>query len=100
MNEDKEIREALDRLAVLAPDAAEAPTPPVVALAQIKKRIGRQPLPATHLNRSRNKMSNRRIVAAGLTFVLALALLMAFPSVRAAAAFRQAYRAAGGEEEK
>lgn len=30
-------------------------------------------------------MSNRRLVAAGFTFVMAIALLMAFPSVRAAA---------------
>ncbi len=85
MNEDNEIQNALDRLAVLAPDATEAPTPPVVALAQLKQRIGRQPLAATHLNRSRNMMSNRRFVVAGLTVVVALAFLMMFPAVRAAA---------------
>jgi len=85
MSEHQEIQDALDRLAVLAPDAAEAPTSPVVALAQLKHRVGRRPLPATQLNRSRNIMSNRRIIAAGLTFVVALVLLMMFPSVRAAA---------------
>jgi len=30
-------------------------------------------------------MSNKRLIAAGLTFVMAIALLMAFPTVRAAA---------------
>ena len=85
MNEDKEIQDALDRLTALAPDADEAPTPPVVALSQLKHRVGRRPLPATHMNRSRTTMSNRRMIAAGLTLLVALALLMMFPSVRAAA---------------
>ena len=86
MNEQEhDIREALERLAVLAPDADEAAAPQR-ALAYFKhqtadrRRAGGQPL-----SRRTSIMSIRRFAMAGLTVIVAIAILMAFPSVRAAA---------------
>jgi hypothetical protein len=83
MSEPDEIQEALDRLFTLEPTAADTPSPPAAALAQIKQRAALQRNDRPY--RSVNPMSNRRIFAAGLVMLLAVALLMAFPSVRAAA---------------
>ena len=87
MNEQEhDIREALERLAALAPDEREAARPPGVALNRFRQHIAARPGRAGELNTRRTQgMSTRRLVTVGLTLVVALAVLMAFPSVRAAA---------------
>ena len=86
MNEQEhDIRKALERVAALAPDADEAAAPQR-ALAQFKQQTAYRRLAGGRPNsRSNTIMSTRRIVSVGLTFVVAIAVLMAFPSVRAAA---------------
>lgn len=86
MNEFEEIQEIMEHLSVLAPQSPDdMPPAPAVALARLKGRMTPQKPSDASKNRSRNVMSNKRLIAAGLTFVMAIALLMAFPSVRAAA---------------
>jgi hypothetical protein len=86
MNEQEhDIREALERLAVLAPDADEAAAPQR-ALAYFKHQTADRRLAASQSHARRNTiMSIRRFAMAGLTVIVAVAILMAFPSVRAAA---------------
>lgn len=86
MNEQEhDIHEALERLAVLAPDADEAAAPQR-ALAYFKHQTAdRRGAGSQSLSRRSSIMSTRRFALAGLTVVVALAILMAFPSVRAAA---------------
>jgi hypothetical protein len=84
MNESWEVQEALERLSSLAPDESEAPRPPVVALARLRQQI--EPSQAgQQVQRSTRFMSIRRLATVGVTLVLIVAVLMAFPSVRAAA---------------
>ncbi|WP_374687161.1 hypothetical protein [Promineifilum sp.] len=83
MAEPREVQEALDQLSSLAPHEAEAPRPPAVALARLKQQIA--PPPGGQIQRSLFIMSTRRLVTVGLTLVLIVAALVAFPSVRAAA---------------
>lgn len=86
MNEQEhDIHEALERLAVLAPDADEAAAPQR-ALAYFKHQTADRRLAASQSHTRRNTiMSIRRFTMAGLTVIVAVAILMAFPSVRAAA---------------
>ena len=86
MNEQEhDIHEALERLAVLAPDADEAAAPQR-ALAYFKHQTADRRLAASQSHIRRNTiMSTRRFAMAGLTVIVAVAILMAFPSVRAAA---------------
>jgi len=80
-----DIREALERLAALAPDADEAGAPQR-ALAQFRQQTADRRLAGGRTrSRSITVMSTRRFATIGLTVVVALAALMAFPSVRAAA---------------
>lgn len=86
MSESEEIQEILEQLSVLAPlSSDELPSASAAALARFKGRVTPQMAADTRELRSRNIMSNKRSIAAGLTFVVAIALLVAFPSVRAAA---------------
>ncbi len=85
MNDPNEIQDVLDRLAILAPEEADAPTPPTLALAQLKQRMSPRLAAGEQSRRSRNIMSRKGFAAVGLTFIMAIALLVAFPSVRAAA---------------
>lgn len=83
--QEREIRETLERLAVLAPDPSEAAAP-ADALARFRQHNAARPRAAGLASTRRQvMMSTRRIVTVGLTLVVALAVLMAFPSVRAAA---------------
>ena len=84
MNDDEQLAEALEQLSVLAPGPAEAPPSPAVALAQLKQRVSPAQSTAPR-KRSLNIMNNRRFAAAGLALVAIVALLMTFPTVRAAA---------------
>ena len=86
MNEQEhDIRAALEHLAALAPDANEAAAPQR-ALAKWRQHTTAGYGPAGRPTYRRNIfMSTRRIATLGLTVVLGLAVLMAFPSVRAAA---------------
>lgn len=81
---EREINDALERLSVLAPDGPEKAAPPALALARFRHQVaprGRADL----MKRSLFTMSTRRIATVGLTLVLMIAVLVAFPSVRAAA---------------
>jgi len=83
--QEHDIREALERLATLAPDAHEAAAPRR-ALARFQQHVADRRMPGGRLNSRRiSIMSTRRIATVGLTLVVAIAVLMAFPSVRAAA---------------
>ncbi len=86
MNEQEhDVREVLERLAVLAPDAEEAAAPKR-ALAQFRHQTAdRRSTGGRAVSRSVTMTSIRRFAAVGLTVVVAIAVLMAFPSVRAAA---------------
>ncbi len=86
MNEQEhDIHAALERLAALAPDAADDAAPQR-ALARLRQHMTAGAAPVGRLTNGRNGfMSTRRMAMFGLTVVLALAVLMAFPSVRAAA---------------
>lgn len=86
MNEQEhDVREVLERLAVLAPDAEEAAAPKR-ALAQFRHQTAdRRSTGGRAVSRSVTMTSIRRFAAVGLTLVVAIAVLMAFPSVRAAA---------------
>ena len=86
MNEQEhDIHEALERLAALAPDADEAAAPQR-ALAQFRHQTaGRRLAGGRSLSRRNSIMSIRRVATVGLTVIVAIAILMAFPSVRAAA---------------
>jgi hypothetical protein len=85
MNEPEEVQEVLERLSALAPGAADAPRSPTIALAQFKQQIALRQGSGASYKRSTQIMSKRRLAAVGLTLVLAVTVLMAFPSVRAAA---------------
>jgi hypothetical protein len=85
MNDLDEIQDVLDRLATLAPEGENAPTPPAVALAQLKHRTSLRRAAGEQTTRSNRIMSRKGFTAIGLTLILAVALLIAFPSVRAAA---------------
>lgn len=85
MSDSEEIQEVLDRLSALAPGTGETPQTPAVALARFKEQVAPRQEAGAKNNRSKRIMSNRRVVAAGFTLVLAVVALMAFPSVRAAA---------------
>ena len=83
--QEHDIREALERLAALAPDADEVGAPQR-ALAHFRQQtVDRRVAGGRPVSRSIKIMSTRRIAAMGLTVVVAIAVLMAFPSVRAAA---------------
>ena len=83
--QEHDIREALERLTALAPDADEAGATQR-ALAQFRQQTAyRRVADGRPTLRSERVMSTRRIATIGLTMVVALAVLMAFPSVRAAA---------------
>jgi len=83
MAEPREVQEALEQLSSLAPDEAEAPRPPAMALARLKQKI--EPPQGGQTQRRNFLMSTRRLATVGLTLILIVAALMAFPSVRAAA---------------
>jgi hypothetical protein len=85
VNDPDGIQDVIDRLAMLAPVGENAPTPPTVALAQLKQRVSPRRAAGEQTTRSNRIMSRKGFAAIGLTIVLAVALLMAFPSVRAAA---------------
>ncbi len=85
MSESEEIQEILEHLSVLAPLSEDTPPASAVALTRLKGRLTPPVLAEPNRNRSRNIMSNKRLSIAGLTFIMAIALMMAFPSVRAAA---------------
>jgi hypothetical protein len=85
MSDPDDMQDVLEQLTMLAPEPGDAPHPPAIALARLKQRAM---LPASQgIDKQRRKqiMSNRRFIAAGLTLVTAITLLIAFPSVRAAA---------------
>lgn len=88
MNEtDAEYQDVLDHLSVLAPGDADRPLPAARALVQVSSQLNaRRRNPISDLVRSNSEMNNRKtIMALGATAVLAVVLLVAFPSVRAAA---------------
>jgi hypothetical protein len=85
MNDLDEIQDVLDQLATLAPKEQEAPLPPAVALAQLKQRTSPRHAAGEQSKRSIKVMSRKGITTVALTLVVVVALLMAFPSVRAAA---------------
>lgn len=85
MSEHDELQEVLNRLSTLSPGREDAPWHPAEALTQFKQHHAYRQDADAPSKRSFNIMSNRRFVVAGLTLVMAMALLMAFPSVRAAA---------------
>lgn len=85
---DGDYQDVLDQLSVLAPSDADAPTAPKQALAQLSTRLGaRKRSPYQDFVRSIQAMTSNRkaIMITGATAVLALVLLVGFPSVRAAA---------------
>jgi hypothetical protein len=83
--QEHDIRAALERLAALAPDADEAGAPQR-ALAQFRQQTAYRRVADGQPNRrSQRVMSIRKAAMVGLTMVVAIAVLMAFPSVRAAA---------------
>lgn len=83
---DRDYQEVLDCLSVLAPGAEDSPRPARQALATVHQQIAARPTNrAGSWIRSTNHMSNKRVYAVGLTLVLAVLALMAFPAVRAAA---------------
>lgn len=84
---ENDIQDVLDQLATLAPGEADSPLPATQAFARISNQLNAQQRnPVSDLLRSIRDMSNRKsLMAAGSFAVLALVLLIAFPSVRAAA---------------
>ena len=83
--QEHDIREALERLAALAPDADEVGAPQR-ALAHFRQQtVDWRVAGGRPVSRNTTVMSTRRIATMGLTVVVAIAVLMAFPSVRAAA---------------
>lgn len=83
--EERDIRDALERLTALVPDADEAAAPRR-ALIRFKQETADRRMTGGRPNSRRvSIMSTRRIATVGLTLVVAIAVLMAFPSVRAAA---------------
>jgi hypothetical protein len=85
MNDPDEIQDVLDRLATLAPEESDAPTPSAVVLAQLKQRTSLRRAAGEQTIRSAHIMSRKGFAVIGLTVIMAVALLIAFPSVRAAA---------------
>ena len=85
MSEADHIHEVLEQLAVLAPVEAEKPMSPPEALKRFKSRAKSPGTPGVLNARRTRTMTKRRYAAVGLTFVIVLGVLMAFPSVRAAA---------------
>ncbi len=85
MNERDEIQDVLERLSTLAPDETGMSQPAKLQLSKFKSRVTAMNDPVARSRRRTPIMTNKRFAAAGLTFALALALLVAFPSVRAAA---------------
>ena len=85
---DDNYRDVMDHLAILAPNESEAPMPAAQALNQISNQLTaqkRQFVPS-FLRSNRDMKNNRKtLMALGATAVLAVALLVGFPSVRAAA---------------
>lgn len=78
--------DVMDRLSLLAPGTKESPQPAQQALAKINLEIAARPEGRARSRiRSTNLMSNKRVLTAGLTLMLVIFALMAFPSVRAAA---------------
>lgn len=78
--EDQDIDEVMGRLSILAPDASEAPQQKA-AFARYRREV----MPAHQISRSTRIMLTRRFATVSLTLALAIAALVAFPSVRAAA---------------
>ncbi|MEZ4518373.1 MAG: hypothetical protein R3C44_16645 [Chloroflexota bacterium] len=87
MNEiDSEYQDVLDQLSVLAPGVGDEPSPAKMALTQVTQRTHAQKRnPIDEFIRSISDTMNKRVLALGATAVLAIALLVGFPSVRAAA---------------
>ena len=81
--QEDEIRDALNRLSVLSPDAAETATSRA-ALARYRERAASTGRGMSMIRRN-TIMLTRRIAFAGLALLLIIAGLVAFPSVRAAA---------------
>lgn len=84
---DDEVRDVMERLSALAPQANEFPVPAGRALGQLHKSLdSRRPQAPVGFMRSRQSTMSKRVLAVGATAVLAVALLLAvFPSARAAA---------------
>lgn len=85
LNDPDEIQDVLERLSILAPGEADMPKTAENYLKQFKSRVSASPDADAQPRRRTLIMTNRRLATAGLTFVIAIALLMAFPSVRAVA---------------
>lgn len=85
MSDPDGVQDVLEQMATLMPETGDAPQPPAIALARLKQRAMSPVSRAIDIQRRKQIMSNRRLIAAGLTFVMAITLLIAFPSVRAAA---------------
>lgn len=85
MSERDEVDDVLNRLSVLEPGMEDVAPSPSSALAYFKQRSA-SPITGNAIRkRSIPIMSNRKLVTAGLMLVLAVVLIMGFPSVRAAA---------------
>jgi len=81
MSNSDEMQDVFERLGALAPGNGEAPRPPAQMLARIKTRLpADQPAPSWRLQ----QMLSRKY-ALGFFVVLLIAVVLAFPSVRAAA---------------
>ncbi len=88
MNEmDSDIQDVMDHLSTLAPGTEDAPLPAAQALAQMTSNLNaRKRNPIDDFMRSISETMNKRVLAIGVTAVLAFTLLLVgFPSVRATA---------------
>lgn len=86
MEQEKEIQKTLKQLAVLEPQAADAPRPAAQALARVRQTVDGQE-EARFINRvSRFMMQpNRRYATAVVLFLVLFVTAFTFPAVRAAA---------------
>lgn len=84
---DTDYQDVLDCLSTLAPTEADGPMPVAHALARVSVHLqARKRNPIKNFIRSLQEMTNRKsLMAAGALAILAAALLVAFPSVRATA---------------
>jgi hypothetical protein len=85
---DNDYQDVMDHLAMLAPDETEAPMPASQALNQVSNQLTaqkRQWIPS--FLRSNREMKNNRksLMAVGAIAVMAVVLMVGFPTVRAAA---------------
>jgi hypothetical protein len=90
---EKETQDVLDQLSLLAPGARDKPRPAAHAFAQLKGQLEPAESRSSGWIRSLKTMFRRRTVAAGVSFILLLAILFSFPAVRAGASeFRGLFR--------